>query len=94
MRPVSFPEQSTVWAKDQPPYLPLPAYTNERETISLWALTWRERLRVLFTGRLWLRQLNFGQPLQPLKPSTTSPFLPQSAYSPEPETFGATSAPR
>ena len=61
-------------AKDQPPYLPLPAYTNERETISLWALTWQERLRVLVHGRLWLRQMNFGQPLQPQAPSIESPF--------------------
>lgn len=74
MKPVPFPEQTQVWAENQPPYLPLPAYTNERETISLWALTWKERLRVLRTGRLWLRQLNFGRPLQPLGPSTTSPF--------------------
>jgi len=90
VKPITFPEQTTVWAKDQPPYLPLPAYTNERETVSLWRLTWRERVRVLFTGRVWVRQLNFGQPLQPQKLSVMSPFLPEPAYSPEPETFGAT----
>ena len=60
------------------------------ETVSLWRLTWRERVRVLFTGRVWVRQLNFGQPLQPQKLSVMSPFLPEPAYSPEPETFGAT----
>ena len=76
MRPLEFPEQTMVWAKDQAPYLPLPAYTNDRETITLWGLTWRERLRVLWTGRLWLRQLNFGGALQPQKPTTTSPFTP------------------
>ena len=74
MKPVTFPEQTTVWAENQPPYLPLPAFTNERETISLWSLTWRERLRILVMGRLWLRQLNFGMPLQPQAPSTESPF--------------------
>jgi hypothetical protein len=75
VKPIEFAEQTQVWAKNQPPYLPLPAYTNERETISLWALTWRERLRVLFTGRLWLRQLNFGGPLQPQAPTTENPFV-------------------
>ena len=65
MKPIQFPEQTMVWAENQPPYLPLPAYTDDRETISLWALTWRERIRALFTGRLWLRQLNFGAALQP-----------------------------
>ena len=74
MKPIKFPEQTMVWAENQPPYLPLPAYSNDQETISLWALTWRERLRILFTGRLWLRQLNFGRSLQPQKPSLESPF--------------------
>lgn len=32
MTPIEFPEQTIVWAKNQPPYLPLPAYTDERET--------------------------------------------------------------
>ena len=74
MRPVEFPEHTMVWAKDQLPYIQLPAYTDERETISLWRLTWRERIKMLFTGRLWLRQRNFGAPLQPQRPSVDSPF--------------------
>ena len=76
MKPIEFPEQTMVWAENQPPYLPLPAYTDDRETISLWAMTWRERIRALFTGRLWLRQLNLGNPLQPQVPSLQSPFEP------------------
>ena len=74
MTPLEFPEQTMVWAKNQPPYLPLPAYTDDRETITLWSLTWRERLRVLLTGRLWLRQLNFRAPLQPQRPTVERPF--------------------
>lgn len=77
MKPIAFPEQTVVVAEHQPPYLPLPAYTDEQETVSLWQLTWRERLRVLFTGRLWLRQMNFGAPLQPQAPTTLSPFIDQ-----------------
>jgi hypothetical protein len=75
VEPIEFQEQTVVWAKNQPPYLPLPAYTDERETISCWRLTWRERLRVFLRGRLWLRQMNFGQPLQPQAPSIESPFV-------------------
>ncbi len=74
MMPVEFPEQTIVWAKNQPPYLPLPAFTNERETISCWSLTWKERLLVLVFGRLWLRQINYGEPLQPQAPCVESPF--------------------
>lgn len=76
MKPIAFPESNVTWAEDQPPYLPLPAYRNERETISLWRLGWRERLTVLFTGNLWLRQCNFGQPLQPQRPQVERPFTP------------------
>lgn len=74
MTPTAFPEQNRVWAENQPPYLPLPAYTNETETISCWQLTWRERAKVFFTGRLWLRQMNFGAALQPQAPCIDKPF--------------------
>jgi hypothetical protein len=75
MTPAEFPEQTVVWAKNQPPYLPLPAYTDDSQTITCWHLTWRERLAVLLRGRLWLSQMNFGQPLQPQRPSVESPFV-------------------
>lgn len=75
MSPIEFKEQTVVFAKDQPEYLPLPAWCNEQETISCWKLTWRERLTVLCSGRLWLRQLNFGTPLQPQLPMVESPFV-------------------
>lgn len=74
MTPLEFPEQTVVWAKNQKPYLPLPAYMNERETISLWKLSWVERLKVLYRGQLWLRQLNFEERLQPQAPCVDSPF--------------------
>lgn len=75
MIPIKFPQQTVVWAKDQKPYLPLPAYTDERETISCWQLSWKERFKVLITGNIWLRQFNFGTRLQPQSPSVDSPFL-------------------
>lgn len=74
MRPIKFPEMTQTWAENQPPYLPLPAHVNERETISLWRLSFGERVRLLFSGRLWLRQCNFGAPLQPQKPQVEYPF--------------------
>lgn len=75
MTPIEFPQQTTIWAKDQPLYLPLPAYTNKIETISCWKLTWMERIKILFSGKLWLRQMNFGDNLQPQAPCVESPFL-------------------
>jgi hypothetical protein len=85
MTPIEFPEQTIVWAKNQPPYLPLPAYTDDTQTISCWSLTWGERLAVLFKGRLWLRQMNFGAALQPQSPSVETPFVqPVSADAVDP----------
>jgi len=74
MKPVSFPQQTAVLAKNQPPYLPLPVCVVDDRTISCWHLGWRERFRVLLRGRVWLQQLNFRGPLQPQKPTTESPF--------------------
>jgi hypothetical protein len=77
--PIEFPEQTIIWAKNQPPYLPLPAYTDETQTISCWRLSWRERFMVVVKGQLWLRQMNFGCALQPQSPSIESPFVPVDA---------------
>jgi len=75
MKPVEFPEQNRVWAKDQPEYLPLPAYSDEEQTISCWRLSWWERVRIFFSGTLWLRQRNFNRPLQPQRPTLECPFV-------------------
>lgn len=75
MYPIPFPEQNCVYAKDQPEYLPLPVHrTADGEIISCWKLTLRERIKLLFTGKLWFHQLTFGHPLQPQLPSADKPF--------------------
>jgi hypothetical protein len=78
MKPITFPEQNTTWAENQPPYLPLPAYTDARTTVLRWSLTLRERLHVLVHGKLWLSQANFGESLQPVSLGIESPFEPQN----------------
>lgn len=80
MRPVEFPEQDVVIAKDQPQYLPLPAYRHRDETGALtfcWKLDLWERLYLLATGRLWHTVLAFGQPLQPQLLEVQRPAMPQ-----------------
>jgi hypothetical protein len=69
MKPISFPEQNITFAADQTEYQPLPAFlgsTFEGQAITCWGLTWRERIRLLFTGRLWLQMLTFHRPLTPV----------------------------
>lgn len=74
MTPASFAGQNVVFAKDQPEYLPLPARREADGTVTTcWAFSWRERLAVLFRGRLFLDVLTFNHPLQPLRPYVEPP---------------------
>lgn len=74
MTPISFRGQSTVFAECQPPYEPLPAHVDRMGCVtSCWRLSWRDRFTMLFTGRLWLSQLTFRQPLQPILPRVDKP---------------------
>ena len=68
MQPTEFKHQNIIFAKDQPEYTPLPALrldTKEGEVISCWKMSLKERLIVLFTGRVWLSLLSFNKPLTP-----------------------------
>lgn len=81
MKPIEFPQQNAVLAKDQPEYQPLPVCQvpdAHGTVISCWQLTWRERWQLLWSGRLWLSQLTFRQLLQPQLPSVQSPFYPET----------------
>lgn len=76
MKPIQFEGCNIVFAKDQPPYLPLPAYRSESGRVtSCWGLTWRERWAVLWSGRLWLQQLTFNDPVQPQRLSVDRPDM-------------------
>lgn len=80
MKLIEFPDQTVVIAKDQPEYLPLPAFQFANDptgrTVCCWQLTWRERLRLLLTGRLWHQIMTFRQPLQPQWLGLDKPFNP------------------
>ena len=78
MKPIEFPEQNVVWAKNQLPYLPLPAYTDKNYTISCWKLSWRDRFVLLVRGKVWLSLRNNGQPLQPSRVDVDYPFLKET----------------
>lgn len=68
MKPIEFPEANVTFAKDQPEYQPLPAFKNqspEGEVISCWQLSFVERMRILFTGKLWVSLMTFNKPLTP-----------------------------
>lgn len=74
MKPVEFKEQNIVFAKDQRnQFIPLPGYkakNPEGDFIFCMGLSFRERLRVLFRGRIWVSLLTFNGPLTPSRFST------------------------
>lgn len=78
MKLIKFPEQTVIIAEHQPEYLPLPAFQFANDPSGrvafCWALTWKERLRLLFTGKLWHTVLTFHQPLQPQMLDGKKPF--------------------
>ncbi len=77
MKPVEFKEMNTVFAKNQKPYLPLPAYQDKEQggrIFHCWQLSCGERIKILFTGKLWINVLNFWKTPQPIKPMVDNPF--------------------
>lgn len=67
MKPIEFPGHNVVFAKDQPEYQPLPALRlPDGEVITCWQLSAEELEQIAITGKIYLKQLTFNQPLQPV----------------------------
>lgn len=69
MKCVEFKEQNVVFGKGHPEYLPLPAHkfrnSSSGQMVCCWGMSWKERLTVMFTGKIWHQVLTFHDPLQP-----------------------------
>lgn len=73
MKPVTFPGHNLTLAKNQPQYQQLPVCYEggpEKPMTSCWKLSLWERIRVLFRGKIYFRQLTFGNNFQPMYPFT------------------------
>lgn len=69
MKPIPFKQANTIIAKDQPPYLPLPAHkTEDGHVTSCWQLTWKERFKILVNGKFFFTVWTFNHLLQPQRP--------------------------
>lgn len=72
-----------VYAENQPEYNPLPSIKqSDGCVVTRWSMTWRERLKVLLTGSVYLEVLTFNQPLQPLKMSVDAPQVESQQFNP------------
>ncbi len=75
MVPIKFKQMNGIAAEDQEEYVDLPMHRTDTEVISCWKLTWKERLAVLFTGKVWLRMLcEPSQRITPSKLQAEAPF--------------------
>lgn len=67
MKPIEFKEQNTIFAENQSEYEMLPAFkadTSQGEVVSCWKLSIKERLRLLWSGKLWMSLVTYNNPLQ------------------------------
>ena len=73
MKPIKFKESNITLAKDQPEYQQLPIHRdgkdNEGKVTSCWKLSRWERIKLLFTGKLWLSMMTFHRPSMPIFPT-------------------------
>ena len=77
MIPIDFKERNAVFAENQPEYLPLPVYKDNEQggrVFHCWKLSFVEKLKVMFTGKIWVNVLHFNKPLQPIKLMVKNPF--------------------
>lgn len=54
MYPVEFQEMNRVLGSESEEFDSLPVFTDGRECISCWQMSWKERLSALLFGKVWL----------------------------------------
>ena len=73
MKPIEFPEQNVVYPKHLREYKHLPAHrTDDRESAvtSCWELSDEDLAEIARTRRIYVTQLTFRHPLQPIRLGT------------------------
>lgn len=69
MTPIEFKGQNVIFAKDQPEYNPLPALRMaDGEVFTCWALSDEELVNIITNKCIYIKQLTFNDPLQPILP--------------------------
>lgn len=77
MEPVRFKGVNCYIAEDQDQYLTLPAYKEIGEcgaVTSCWKLSWKERIKIVFSGCIFFTVWTFNEPLQPQRPHLNFPL--------------------
>ena len=73
MKPINFEHCNKIFGANQANVTPLPALlidSPQGEVITCWKLNLFERLIVLLTGKVWMANQTFNEPLQPITLTT------------------------
>ena len=70
MRPIKFQESNMTHTGEG--CGDLPTFVNRQGVVSCWRMSWRERVKALFTGKVWLVVWGQGQP--PVELRVEMPF--------------------
>lgn len=77
MKPIKFKKMNVTFAEGQPEYLSLPAYkvpNDHRGTVvTCWELSFLEKIKILFTGKVYISILTHNRTLHPLLPEIDLP---------------------
>jgi hypothetical protein len=82
VKPVKFNGCNCTYGEDCEDYLPLPAYKSKDScgtVTACWELSVWERLKLVFTGKIYVSLLSFGQPLTPQLLETRNPVRTENA---------------
>jgi hypothetical protein len=74
IKPVIFPEKNTTFSGDNCPDLPV-YKSPEGDLLICYKLGRRDRLRMLFTGKLWVIQSTGLKTVQPLTLESKKPII-------------------
>lgn len=78
MKPIEFPQASKTLTR--PPgekyklVKPLPVYTDEIGCISCWKATWKDRLNILFHGKIWVGVMSGNESQPPISLGSEDPW--------------------
>lgn len=83
MEPIKFPEANSVLHPSGQSYSSniisvkaLHVWTDKEQCVSCWQLTWQDRLKALFYGKLWISVL-FGETQPPICPIIDKTYFAQ-----------------
>lgn len=80
MNPIKFKEQNFTYTKPESmtdeECSSLPVYKQNNEIISCWKMSFKERIKALFTGKVWFCVMSYSQP--PIWLDVNSPFVSKS----------------